>query len=66
MSRFSYAQVGDAVNVASWLQDVNKQHGTRIIVSAETRRRVSRDFPLHALPKTQLKGKAEPVDLFGY
>jgi adenylate cyclase len=64
-SRLSYALVGDTVNVASRLQDANKQHGTSIIVSAETQRRLSREFPLHRLPATTLKGKNEPVDLFG-
>jgi adenylate cyclase len=64
-TRLSYALVGDTVNVASRLQDANKQHGTSIIISAETHGRLSRDFPLHSLPKTTLKGKSDPVDLFG-
>jgi adenylate cyclase len=64
-SRLSYALVGDTVNVASRLQDANKQHGTSIIVSAETHRRLSRDFPLRRLPMTTLKGKREPMQLFG-
>lgn len=64
-TRLSYALVGDTVNVASRLQDANKQHGTSIIISAETQRRLSREFPLRRLPTTRLKGKSEPVDLFG-
>ena len=40
-SRLSYAVVGDTVNVASRLQDANKQYGTSIIVSAETHRHLS-------------------------
>ncbi len=64
-SRLSYALVGDTVNVASRLQDANKQHGTSIIVSADTHRRFSREFPLHTLPTTTLKGKIEPVELYG-
>ena len=64
-TRLSYALVGDTVNVASRLQDANKQHATSIIVSADTQRRFSQDFPLRNLPKTILKGKTEPVNLFG-
>lgn len=64
-SRLSYALVGDTVNVASRLQDVNKQHGTSIIVSAETRRRLSRAMPLRLLPETSLKGKAESMRVYG-
>ena len=64
-SRLSYALVGDTVNVASRLQDANKQHGTSIIVSADTHRRFSRGFPLRSLPTTTLKGKIEPVELYG-
>ncbi len=64
-SRLSYALVGDTVNVASRLQDANKQHGTSIIVSAETQQRFSREFPLRSLPATVLKGKIEPVEVYG-
>ena len=64
-TRLAYALVGDTVNVASRLQDANKQHGTSIIISAETHRRLSRDFPLRSLPETMLKGKSEPMVLFG-
>ena len=64
-TRLSYALVGDTVNVASRLQGANKQHGTSIVISTQTQRRLSRDFPLHSLPKTTLKGKTEPVELFG-
>jgi adenylate cyclase len=63
--RLSYALVGDTVNVASRLQDVTKRHGTPIIVSAETHRRLTRPFPLQPLPDTLLKGKRKPARLFG-
>jgi adenylate cyclase len=63
--RLSYALVGDTVNVASRLQGVNKQHGTSIILSGETQRRLSRKFALRRLAQTTLKGKSTPVLLFG-
>jgi len=64
-TRLSYALVGDTVNLASRLQDANKQHGTSIIISAETYRCLSREFPLRGLPTTTLKGKSESVELYG-
>jgi adenylate cyclase len=64
-SRLSYAMVGDTVNIASRLQDANKQHGTSVIVSSETHSRLSRPFPLRKLPKTSLKGKTGALNLFG-
>jgi adenylate cyclase len=64
-NRLSYALVGDTVNIASRLQDVNKLHDTSIIVSAATRQRLSRPFPLRPLPTTALKGKSKTVEICG-
>ena len=41
-TNYALGYVGDAVNVASRPQDASKQHGTSIIVSADTQRRFSR------------------------
>ena len=38
---------------------------SNIIVSAETHRHLSQAFPLRSLAKTTLKGKSEPLALFG-
>jgi len=64
-SRLSYALVGDTVNMAARLHDVNKQHGTSIIVSAETRQRLSRALPLHRLPDATIKGKSRSMQIYG-
>jgi adenylate cyclase len=64
-SRLSYALVGDTVNIASRLQGANKQYETSIIISAETHRRLSREYPLHILPETRLKGKTNAMNLYG-
>jgi adenylate cyclase len=62
--RLSYTLVGDTVNVASRLQELNKEFNTEIILSGDTRARVNGDFPLKALPATRVKGKSEPIQIF--
>jgi adenylate cyclase len=64
-SRLSYALVGDTVNVAARLQDVNKQHRTSIIVSAETWQRLSQTLTLRRLPETTIKGKTRSMQIYG-
>lgn len=63
--RLSYALVGDAVNVAARLQNLNKQFDTHIIASGVTVARVTGDYPLRALPATRIKGKSTEIALFG-
>jgi adenylate cyclase len=63
--RLSYALVGDTVNVAARLQDLNKQFNTHIIASGVTMARVTGDYPLQALPATHIKGKSKEIALFG-
>lgn len=63
--RLVYALVGDTVNVASRIQNLNKQFGTDILVSADTRERVT-DAALRfeSLGKTPLRGKREELEIF--
>ena len=63
--RLSYALVGDAVNVAACLQDLNKQFDTHIIASGDTMDLVTDDYPLLPLPATHIKGKSQEVTLYG-
>ena len=62
--RLSYALVGDTVNLASRLQELNKVFGTEIILSGATRAHLGERFPLVALPPTQVKGKSHAVDIY--
>jgi adenylate cyclase len=63
--RLSYALVGDTVNLASRLQGLTKEFGTEIIISAATRARLNGDVSFAELPPTAVKGKRDPIHLYG-
>jgi adenylate cyclase len=64
-SIMSYTVIGDAVNLASRLESLNKQYGTQIIISEATRRRLKRRYDMDPLGDVVVKGKSEPVRMFG-
>ncbi len=63
-TRMSYALVGETVNLASRLQDLNKEYGTEIIVSGATQSRLDNRFQLRSLPPSTVKGISRPVEIF--
>jgi adenylate cyclase len=60
----SYTVIGDAVNLGSRLESLNKQYGTRIIVSDATRRQLSGRYMFRPLGDVVVKGKTQPVAIF--
>lgn len=56
--------MGDTVNLAARLQELNKTFGTRILLSRETRGRLTVRADLKALPPTRVKGRQNPVEVF--
>jgi adenylate cyclase len=63
-SIMSYTVIGDNVNLASRLESLNKEYGTRIIVSDATRSRLTGQRNVRPLGDVIVKGKTCPVAIF--
>jgi class 3 adenylate cyclase len=61
--RLSYTVHGDAVNLAARLEALNKQHGTRILLSSQTASRVQ-GFALRSVGSVVVRGQSQPVTLY--
>jgi adenylate cyclase len=60
----SYTVIGDAVNLGARLESLNKQYGTRIIISDATRNQLIGRYEMRPLGDVVVKGKTHPVAIF--
>jgi adenylate cyclase len=60
-----YTIIGDPVNLASRLENMNKEYQTQILVSGATRRRVDGDgIEWRAIGSVKIRGREEEVEIY--
>ena len=60
----SYTVIGDAVNLGARLESLNKDYGTRIIISESTRALLKGQYDIRPLGSVTVKGKSQPVAIY--
>lgn len=64
IQRFNYTFLGDAGNLASRLEGINKEFGTYIMISESTKNELGDEFVCREISRVRVVGRQEPVRVF--
>ncbi|MCP4536181.1 MAG: adenylate/guanylate cyclase domain-containing protein [Chloroflexi bacterium] len=64
VDRMEYTVIGDEVNVAARLEQLNKQHGTHVLLGENTYNMAKNHFDFIPLGSFQLKGKEKTIKVY--
>ena len=62
--RFNYTVLGDTVMLASLLEEINKEYGTRILLSEETCQRIKDKLVVRELDRVRLRDRSQPLTIY--